>query len=105
MEHVEDPDVQRAAATALSRWQTALAHHHEQEIADIRTARVKYGFDPWSPGCGTPTSSAAITLRNNLLARSAKASLLAHEVMSQLESLLSKKDRTALREYLDQVQE
>ncbi len=105
MEHVEDPDVQRAAKTALSRWQSALAAHHEREIEDIRTARLKYGFDPWSPGCGTPTSSAAITLRNKLLATSAKTTLLAREAMSRLESVLSKKDRTALREYLDHAPE
>jgi len=87
--NVEDKNTITDARNQLTVW---IAIHNQQQkevIALVRRSRTELGFDPWSRGCGHPSSSAATLLKNKLLQRSAEIVELNRSTVSAILQLLT----------------
>jgi hypothetical protein len=87
--NVEDKNTIIDARTQLTVWIAINNQQHKEVIALVRRARTELGFDPWSRGCGDPSSSTATLLKNKLLQRSAEIVELNRSTLSAILQLLT----------------
>ena len=96
--NVEDKNTITDARNQFTVW---VAIHNQQQIeviALVRRARTELGFDPWSRGCGHPSSSTATLLKNKLLQRSAEIVELNRSTLSAILQLLTPEQHILYKE-------
>ncbi|HIN09156.1 MAG TPA: hypothetical protein EYM64_01110 [Phycisphaerales bacterium] len=70
--NITDEKILTEAKQQFSLWNTIHTQQQKDVVSLVRKARTELGFDPWSRGCGHPSSSTATTIKNKLLQRSAE---------------------------------
>ena len=93
MEWIElNVDDKNTISDTRNQFTVWVAIHNQQQkeaIALVRKARIELGFDPWSRGCGHPTSSGATLLKNRLFQRSAEIVELNRSTVNAMLQLLT----------------
>jgi hypothetical protein len=87
--NVEDKNTIIDARTQLTVWIAINNQQQKEVITLVRRARTELDFDPWSRGCGHPSSSTATLLKNKLLQRSAEIVELNRSTLSAILQLLT----------------
>jgi hypothetical protein len=96
--HVTDTKTLTNCRNQITIWIALHNQHQKEAIELVRRARTELGFDPWSRGCGHPSSSAATLLKNKLLQRSAEIVELNRSTVNAMLQLLTPEQKILFNE-------
>jgi hypothetical protein len=93
VQHVDDRGTIDKANLLFAVWKTTFSKLKQESISIINNSRRRFGFDPWSKGCGTNDSSQKSRAKNQLLKKTATMQEATEKTVRDLLNLLSQDQR------------
>jgi len=91
--NITNTSIKDKANLQFAVWKTTRAQQKQEVVSLIRDARIKFGFDPWSRGCGEQNYSRQSRIKNKLLQKTAELQESVETTSKTLLQLLSAEQR------------
>ncbi len=96
--NIDDPTIKDKANLQLAVWKTTHTKQQQEVISLIRSARINFGFDPWSRGCGDQSFSRQSRIKNKLLQKTAEIQESTETTCKTVLQLLSPEQRQRFKD-------